>query len=82
MENVLIMGYSKEEQKSLRALGQQIRKYRLKAGYSQEDFAFECGLHRTYMGSVERGERNIAVLNLKKIAHTLKLSLSELVANL
>lgn len=47
-------------------------------GYSQEDFAYEVGLDRTYMGSVERGERNIAAINLIRIAKTLKVEIGEL----
>lgn len=53
-------------------LGKKIRELRKEKGFSQEDFAYEVGLDRTYMGSVERGERNIATLNLIRIAKTLK----------
>lgn len=59
-------------------LGKQIRELRKAKGFSQEDFAYEVGLDRTYMGSVERGERNIAALNLIKIAKTLKIEVGEL----
>lgn len=55
-----------------------MRELRKKAGYSQEDFALEIGLDRTYMGGVERGERNVAVLNLRKIAAGLGVSVGEL----
>ena len=53
-------------------LGKRIRELRKEKGFSQESFAYEVGLDRTYMGSVERGERNIAALNLIRIAKTLK----------
>lgn len=53
-------------------LGKKIRELRKEKGFSQESFAYEVGLDRTYMGSVERGERNIAALNLIRIAKTLK----------
>lgn len=56
---------------SLVKIGKIIRELRKEKGFSQESFASEVGLDRTYMGSVERGERNIAALNLIKIAKTL-----------
>ncbi|MBN2188233.1 MAG: helix-turn-helix domain-containing protein, partial [Chitinispirillaceae bacterium] len=61
------------------SLGRVIRILRKNAGYSQEDFAFECNLHRTYLGAIERGERNISLRNLICIAETLKLPLSVLI---
>ncbi len=59
-------------------IGKRIRELRKEKGYSQESFAYEIGLDRTYMGSVERGERNIAALNLIRIAKTLKMELGDL----
>jgi transcriptional regulator with XRE-family HTH domain len=59
-------------------LGLAVRRLRQRAGYSQESFADACGLHRTYMGSVERGERNISLDNIQKIAAALGISLSQL----
>jgi transcriptional regulator with XRE-family HTH domain len=67
-----------ERHPALIALGQQIRKARRAKGYSQEDFAMTAGLDRSYYGSVERGERNIAALNLMRIAMTLKVEVGEL----
>ena len=61
-------------------LGQAVRELRLKAGYSQEDFANEVGVHRTYMGSVERGERNVSLVNLVRISEALGMPLSKLIA--
>ena len=63
-------------------VGMRIRKLRKERDWSQEEFADECGLHRTYMGSVERGERNLTLNSLDKIAKTLKVSLSELLKGL
>ena len=63
-------------------VGMRIRKLRKERDWSQEEFADECGLHRTYMGSVERGERNLTLKSLDKIAKTLKVSLSELLKGL
>ena len=59
-------------------LGRAIRRLRSEAGYSQESFADACGLHRTYMGSIERGERNVSLDNIERIAKTLGLSAGEL----
>lgn len=59
-------------------LGKVIRRLRSAKGYSQERFADLCGLHRTYMGSVERGERNISLDNIERIAKKLGLSAGEL----
>ena len=58
--------------------GARVRALRTEKGWSQEDFAFECGLHRTYIGAVERGERNISLENIKKIADTFKIDIAEL----
>lgn len=59
-------------------LGKTIRQLRKQAGYSQEGFADAVGVHRTYMGSVERGEVNIALENLQRIAAALGLSAAAL----
>jgi len=59
-------------------IGKRIRELRKAKGFSQEGFAHEVGLDRTYMGSVERGERNLAAINLIRIAKTLKVEVGEL----
>ena len=61
-------------------LGEVIRAKRKALGYSQESFAPVCGIHRTYMGAIERGERNVALENLIRIAAALDLKLSDLLA--
>jgi transcriptional regulator with XRE-family HTH domain len=58
--------------------GRAVRQKRNKLGVSQEAFADLCELDRTYIGGIERGERNVALVNIEKIARALKLSLSEL----
>ena len=58
--------------------GKALRKRRHKLGVSQEEFADLCGLDRTYVGGIERGERNVALVNIEKLARALKMSLSEL----
>lgn len=55
--------------------GQKVRDLRKEQGYSQEAFAEECGLHRTYIGAIERGERNVSIDNIARISHTLKMKL-------
>jgi transcriptional regulator with XRE-family HTH domain len=59
-------------------LGKTVRDLRKAAGYSQESFADACGVHRTYMGAVERGETNISLDNLELIARKLKITVSRL----
>jgi transcriptional regulator with XRE-family HTH domain len=66
----------------LRALGQRIRELRTEQGYSQEAFADKCGVHRTFMGTVERGESNLSFQNIAKVAMTLGVSLSVLFRDL
>ncbi len=58
--------------------GKAVRSKRNKLGVSQEEFADMCDLDRTYIGGIERGERNVSLINIEKIAETLKISLSEL----
>ena len=55
-----------------------LRKLRIARGLSQEALASRAGLHRTYVGSVERGERNISIDNMERLAHALNCSLLEL----
>lgn len=71
-------GMAKNKNVRLVAVGQQIRKVRLEKGYSQEDFAAFVGLDRAYYGGVERGERNLSLLNLVRIAIALKVEVGEL----
>lgn len=66
----------------LRAFGQRVRELRLAQGYSQEAFADKCGVHRTFMGTIERGESNLSFQNIAKVAATLGVSLSMLFAEL
>jgi transcriptional regulator with XRE-family HTH domain len=59
-------------------LGRRIKTLRKELGLTQEDLAFEVGVNRSYMGFIERGERNPSLAMLKKIAKALKVSLSVL----
>ncbi len=58
--------------------GKKIRKLRLDNKMSQEELAYESGLHRTYIGSVERGEKNLTIKNVFKIAKALGIDPSDL----
>lgn len=61
-----------------RAVGRNLRAYRLERGLSQEAFADVLGVHRTYMGSLERGERNLTLQTLERIAIVLEVDALEL----
>ncbi len=60
--------------------GAKVRQLRNDRGWSQEAFADRAGLHRTYIGAVERGEQNISLENIERLAVTLGVSLAELFA--
>lgn len=72
------MNTNENQSEILRIIGDNIRKYRNERGWSQEDLAFECSLHRTYIGAVERGEKNITILNLIRIKNKLGIHLEHL----
>lgn len=63
-------------------LGQRIKELRIKTGDSQEKFALKINMDRTYYASVESGRRNISIINIKKIADGLGVSLEELFSGL
>ena len=62
----------------LRELGYRIREQRQARDLTQAELAEKCNLHRTFIGSVERGERNLSILNLRLIAGVLRVSVSVL----
>lgn len=66
----------------LTALGQRIRDLRAKQGYSQESFADSIGVHRTFIGTIERGESNLSFHNLVRIATALGVTLSQLLSGI
>ena len=61
-----------------RKFGMRVRQLRETLGYSQEELGFKAGIHRTYIGSVERGEQNVSLDNIGRIAKHLKVSLDGL----
>lgn len=78
MFNVSKMKFSPEKKAQL-AFGRAMHKFRRELGLSQEKLALTCGIHRTYIGSVERGERNISIQNMIRIASALHIPLSRLI---
>jgi len=60
--------------------GRRLRQLRTDRGLSQEELAFRAGLHRTYISSAERGERNVSLVNLVRLARALDVHVRELVA--
>lgn len=68
--------------KALAALGQNIRKARQSLNISQEELAFRCELHRTYLSDIERGVRNVSFSSLLALARGLGSTVSELTQNI
>jgi transcriptional regulator with XRE-family HTH domain len=64
--------------KTLVKIGNNIRKIRLSKGLSQEALALTSGIDRSYLGGIERGEHNVAVINLEKIAIALEMPIANL----
>ncbi|MBC8147481.1 MAG: helix-turn-helix transcriptional regulator [Bacteroidetes bacterium] len=58
--------------------GKRVRKLRKEKGFSQEELAHRAGLHRTYIGMIERAEKNITLVNIEKIAESLDTKINEL----
>ena len=63
----------------LRHFGNQVRKLRKAKGWSQEELGIRAKLHRTYIGSIERSERNISLLNIERIAKALSVKIVDLI---
>ncbi len=62
----------------LKQFGNKVREERLKKRFSQEELAEKAGVHRTYIGMVERAEKNITLRNIQKVAEALDLPISDL----
>ena len=63
----------------LTQFGKRVREERMRRGYSQERFGELAKVHRTYVGMIERAEKNITLTNMEKIARALKLKVADLV---
>lgn len=68
----------KSKEKILINFGERVRKFRKEKGLSQEQLAFKADLHRTYIGMIERAEKNITLVNIEKIANALEVDIKEL----
>lgn len=66
----------------LKKFGTRVREMRIKQNLSQEELAEKAGVHRTYIGMIERAEKNITLINLKKISKALNLEISQLLKDL
>lgn len=62
----------------LKAFGRKVRQERQKKEISQEELAYKAGVHRTYIGMIERGEKNITLINIQKVCDALSISIHEL----
>ena len=71
-----------QKQEILLQFGVRVRELRSAKGLSQEAFASQCGLDRTYISGIERGVRNVSLVNISLIAEALGISLSELMQGL
>ena len=71
-----------DQNELLQFVGNRIRSLRQRRGFSQEDFAFRCNLDRTYISDIERGKRNVSLINLEIISTNLGVPLSKLFAGL
>jgi len=70
---------AKQTEGSIRLqFGKRVRELRTERGYSQEELVFRAGVHRTYLGGIERGERNPSLENIAAIAQALSVTLPEL----
>jgi transcriptional regulator with XRE-family HTH domain len=68
----------RSEQQILVEFGHRVRDLRKEMNLSQEDLAHNAGLHRTYIGMIERAEKNITLINIEKIAAALNVELAQL----
>ena len=66
------------KEKILINFGGRVRKFRKEKGLSQEQLAFKANLHRTYIGMIERAEKNITLINIEKIANALEVEILQL----
>ncbi|RTY85769.1 helix-turn-helix domain-containing protein [Flavobacterium sp. GT3R68] len=69
----------KEKSKILINFGDKVREVRTKKGLSQEQLAHIADVHRTYIGMIERAEKNITLINIEKIANALGVNINELI---
>lgn len=66
------------DKKLLKRFGLKVQQYRKKLGISQEELAYRAGFHRTYIGMIERAERNITLSNMKRLSDALQVKIQDL----
>lgn len=66
-----------KKDRTLVRIGANLRRVREGIGWSQEELAYKCGVHRTYVGGVERAEYNITILTLRKMTRALGMTLQD-----
>ena len=66
------------KQNILIKFGERVREIRKEKGLSQEELAYKADLHRTYIGMIERAEKNITLLNIEKITNALEISIKDI----
>ena len=71
-----------DDEEFLREIGHRLRTRREERGWTQAELARRCELHKAYIGFVERGERNVSLINLRRIAKVLRVRLSDLLTGL
>ena len=71
-----------DDEEFFREIGHRLRARREESGWTQAELARRCELHKAYIGFVERGERNVSLINLWRIAKVLRVRLSELLKGL
>ncbi len=62
----------------VKAFGLRVRYFRQRLGISQYDLAYKANMHRTYIGAIERGERNVSLINIFRLADALEITVKEL----
>lgn len=70
-----------DDRRFLEGIGSRVRELRLARRLTQAQLAEACGLHRTFIGSVERGERNLALLSLRRVAAALRVAPTRLLSD-
>ena len=71
-----------DDEEFFREIGHRLRARRERLGWTQAELAQRCELHKAYIGFVERGERNVSLINLRRIAKVLRVRLSDLLMGL
>lgn len=75
------MSSNKATHNARKRFGEKLKEFRAQKSLSQEELADIAGLHRTYVGSVERGERNISIDNIERLASALEIQMKDLLEN-